>query len=61
VGTLEKLVHPEGAESYQWSTPRLAGSTRDEVLDAVVAACQAGDLPSGDAQLIALDDRSSLV
>jgi hypothetical protein len=45
VGTLEKLVHPEGAESYQWSTPRLAAATRDEVLDAVVLACQTGDLP----------------
>jgi hypothetical protein len=35
----------EGHTSYAWSTPRLAGSTRDEVLDAVVHACQTGDLP----------------
>ena len=48
VGTLEKLVHPEGGESYQWAVPCLAGSTRDEVLDAVVAACQSGDLRQGD-------------
>jgi hypothetical protein len=48
VGSLEKLMHPEGGTSYQWSTPRLAASTRDGCLDAVVLACQTGDLPSGD-------------
>jgi hypothetical protein len=46
VGTLERYDHPmEGHTSYAWSTPRLAAATRDEVLDAVVAACQSGDLP----------------
>jgi hypothetical protein len=48
VGFLERLDHPEGGTSYQWVVPCLAGSTRDEVLDAVVAACQSGDLRAGD-------------
>jgi hypothetical protein len=49
VGFLERLDHPmENAVSYQWATPRLAAATRDEVLDAVVAACQSGDLRAGD-------------
>jgi hypothetical protein len=48
VGFLERLDHPEGGTSYQWAVPCLAGSTRDEVLDAVVAACQSGDLRQGD-------------
>jgi hypothetical protein len=44
VGHLEKLSHPEGGDSYQWVVPRLAAATRDEVLDAVVRACQTSDL-----------------
>jgi hypothetical protein len=48
VGFLERLDHPEGGTTYQWAVPRLAASTREEVLDAVVRACQTGDLPSGD-------------
>jgi len=48
VGFLERLDHPmENAVSYQWSTPRLAAATRDEVLDAVVHACQTGEMPFG--------------
>lgn len=48
VGTLDRYDHPEGGTTYAWSTPRLAAATRDEVLDAVVHACQTGDMPSGD-------------
>jgi hypothetical protein len=48
VGFLERLDHPEGGTTYQWSVPCLAGSTREAVLDAVVAACQSGDLRQSD-------------
>jgi hypothetical protein len=48
VGFLERYDHSmEGGVSYAWSTPIIAGMTRDAVLDAVVEACRTGKLPSG--------------
>ena len=48
VGFLERYDHPmEGHTTFAWSTPCLAASSRDVVLDAVVHACQTGEMPSG--------------
>ena len=44
VGFLERLDHPEGGTTYQWSVPIWAAQTREGVLDQVVRACQQDDI-----------------
>jgi hypothetical protein len=50
VGTLDRVDHPEGGTTYQWSTPQIVSASREAVLDAVVEACRSGRLPSGNSK-----------